>query len=95
MSRICILERGDTAAMHLMSPEEALPELLCHSYVNRFGRSALPSREKTLHMTHCARVLSEIPVYRLTVPTGLDRLSEAVGLVRSEMTEPTRAHASG
>jgi len=95
MAAICILERGSEAKLTRLSEGEALPELLVHSYVQRFGSAALPTQVKAAHMKHCIKAMAQIPVYRMTVPTGLDRLHEAVTMMENATADRADMHGYG
>lgn len=84
-SRIYVLERGEKAAISPLPAGEALAALIKFSYVTRFHRSAMPGMAAADHLRQCARLAGEIGVCRLEVPTGLDRIAEAVKLVESDV----------
>jgi hypothetical protein len=89
-TRIYILERGDRAAITPLPSIAALPAIIKFSYVTRFGRPALVGDFAATHLRQCAALAAQIGVCRLEVPTGLDRIDEAVALVESDLAEDNR-----
>lgn len=90
-TRIYILERGEKAAITPLPGIAALPAIIKFSYVTRFGRAALPSDLAKVHLRQCARLADHVGVRRLEVPTGLDRIGEAVDLIERDLAagDPT------
>ncbi|ESY11300.1 serine kinase [Mesorhizobium sp. C386A] len=84
-TRIYILERSDKAAITPLPGIGALPAIIKFSYVTRFGRPALVGDFATTHLRQCAALASQIGVCRLEVPTGLDRIGEAVALIENDL----------
>jgi hypothetical protein len=90
-TRIYILERGDKAAITPLPGVSALPAIIKFSYVTRFGRPALVGDFATTHLRQCAALASQIGVCRLEVPTGLDRIAEAVALIENDLAADNRS----
>ena len=84
-SRIYVLERGEKAAVSPLAGIAALPAIIKFSYVTRFGRPALVGDAAALHLGHCAGLANDVGVCRLEVPTGLDRIEEAVDLIERDL----------
>ena len=84
-TRIYILERSDKAAITPLPSIGALPAIIKFSYVTRFGRPALVGDFATTHLRQCAALASQVGVCRLEVPTGLDRIGEAVALIENDL----------
>ena len=84
-TRIYILERGERAAISPLPAIAALPAIIKFSYVTRFGRPALVGDAAALHLGHCAGLANHVGVCRLEVPTGLDRIGEAVDLIEEDV----------
>ncbi len=85
VTRIYILERGERAAILPFPTIAALPAIIKFSYVTRFGRSALVGDFAAKHLRHCAQLADHVGVCRLEVPTGLDRIGEAVDLIKMDL----------
>jgi len=86
-----MLERGDKAAVSPLASAGALPAIIKFSYVTRFGRAALAGASAAMHLRQCAGLADHVGVCRLEVPTGLDRIGEAVGLIERDLAAGTRS----
>ena len=84
-TRIYVLERGAKAAVSALPGIAALPAIIKFSYVTRFGRAALSGDFAALHLRQCSAIANHVGVFRLEVPTGLDRIGEAVALIESDL----------
>ena len=85
VSRIYILERGQSAAVHPVNMAEALPMLLRFSYIARFGRDALNGAAAGRHFHQAATLAGLGAVRRLEVPDGLDRLAAVPDLIAADV----------
>ncbi|TGT36486.1 serine kinase [Mesorhizobium sp. M8A.F.Ca.ET.165.01.1.1] len=84
-ARIYILERGERAGITPLPSIAALPAIIKFSYVTRFGRAALSGDFAAMHLRHCSAIANHVGVCRLDVPTGIDRIGEAVALIEKEL----------
>jgi hypothetical protein len=84
-SRIYILERGEKADITPLPGIAALPAIIKFSYVTRFGRAALPGDFAAMHLRQCSGIADHVGVCRLEVPTGLERIDEAVHLIERDL----------
>lgn len=82
-SRIYLLERGTKAEITRLAPVQALTAIMRFSYVTRFDTREIGA--DGAHLANCARLANLLQVCRLEVPTGLDRIDEAVRLVESDV----------
>jgi hypothetical protein len=89
-TRIYILERGERADITPLPAIAALPAIIKFSYVTRFGRAALPDHFAASHLRHCSGIANHVGVCRLEVPTGLDRIGEAVDLIERDLAAGSR-----
>ncbi|WP_027039768.1 serine kinase [Mesorhizobium ciceri] len=89
-TRIYILKRGERADITPLPAIAALPAVIKFSYVTRFGRAALPDDFAAAHLRQCSWIANHIGVYRLEVPTGLDRIGEAVELIEKDLSAGSR-----
>ena len=71
LGAICVIERGGETGIETLSPGEALPELLRHSYMAPLVPAMAIEAE---HLRRCARIAATVPVRRLRVGEGLDSL---------------------
>lgn len=84
-TRIYVLERGQKAGITPLPGIAALPAIIKFSYVTRFGRAALSGDFATLHFRQCSAIANHVGVFRLEVPTGLDRIGEAVEVIEADL----------
>ena len=84
-SRIYMLERGEKADITPLPGIAALPAIIKFSYVTRFGRAALPGDFAATHLRQCSGIANHVGVCRLEVPTGLERIDEAVALIERDL----------
>jgi hypothetical protein len=79
LAAICTLERmaADAPRVNRLSPSEAFPAVLAHAY--SFGL-ADPSRRQRMVDAYL-RLASLVPVFRVTVPDGLDTLDSTLDAV--------------
>nr|WP_244661505.1 serine kinase [Mesorhizobium huakuii] len=84
-TRIYVLERGQRAGITALPGIAALPAIIKFSYVTRFGRAALSGDFAALHFRQCSAIANHVGVFRLEVPTGLDRIGEAVDLIDADL----------
>lgn len=89
-TRIYILQRGDKAAISPLPGPGALSAIIKFSYVTRFGHAALVGDFAATHLRQCAGLANRIGVCRLEVPTGLDRIGEAVALIERDLAAGNR-----
>jgi len=82
---VYVLERGQRADITALPGIAALPAIIKFSYVTRFGRAALPDDFAALHFRQCSAIANHVGVFRLEVPTGLDRIGEAVELIEADL----------
>ncbi|WP_214472390.1 serine kinase [Mesorhizobium sp. dw_380] len=83
-TRIYVLERGQRAEITPLSGIAALQAIIKFSYVTRFGRAALTGDFAAMHFRQCSGIANHVGVCRLEVPTGLDRIGEAVELIETD-----------
>ncbi len=78
LKRIYVLDQGDALEISPLRPQEALAQLLRHTY----GAMGVghPS-----HFYDCASVVKGVPVYRLRRQKSLSRLSELTRFVEDDL----------
>ena len=89
-ARIYVLERGQRAEITPLPSIAALPAIIKFSYVTRFGRAALSGDFPAMHLRQCSGIANHVGVCRLEVPTGLDRIGEAVELIETDLAADPR-----
>ena len=90
VTRIYILERGEKAAISPLPSVGALSAIIKFSYVTRFGRPALVGDFAATHLRQCARLADHVGVCRLEVPTGLERIGQAVAVIEKDLAADNR-----
>lgn len=81
--RLYLLQRGEKAEVTRLPPGEALHAVMRFAYVTRFADRAVGA--DPAHLRNCARLASTLQVCRLEVPTGLERIDEAVRRVEQDI----------
>ncbi len=77
LRRVFILDEGPDATIERLAAQQALVELLRHSY----GPRTLQHVRREEHFRQCSRLASEIPVARLRVPRDFTRLDDVAILI--------------
>ena len=70
-----------------LSAQEALAQLIPHTFGARFGADYLAGARRKTHFLSCARLVSACPVWELTRPRDLALLPATVDLIARVMTE--------
>jgi hypothetical protein len=78
LKRIYVLAPGTDVQIESLSPQEALIELIGHSYAARFGNELLQATGMAKHFKQCARVAQNACLYRFRRPASLSVLDEHV-----------------
>ena len=81
---IFTLSEGPAPRLEILQPQEALLQLIGHSYVARFGKRLLRGERASLHFQHCANLVNKVPVYRLHRPSLLEVLFATARLVEDQ-----------
>lgn len=83
LKRVYVLKAGSKNLLEPIGPQEAFPELIRNYYTaGLLMASGAPS-----HLKQCARVISTVPVKRLSRADGLDHMPDLISLVESDMAE--------
>lgn len=81
LKRIYVLARGPAHVLELLRPQEALVELVRHSYCARL----LNGRDARRHFLHCASLANRVPVCRLKGERSLSALPNLAQLVEEDL----------
>lgn len=81
LRRIYVLGGGDVPEIRALKPQEALVELLRHTY----GRDLFRAVETRSHFLWCTSVINKVSVNGLRRPYSLSRLSDLVQLVEEDL----------
>jgi hypothetical protein len=80
-----VLERGGEFRLTPLTGADALVAMMRFSYATRFGRDLIHGRTAAAHLRQCADLARRIPVQRLTVPNGLERLRALPDWLEAEL----------
>jgi hypothetical protein len=78
LKRIYVLAVGQEVKIESLSRQEALVELIGHSYAARFGQELLKATGMASHFKQCAQVAQNTSVYRFRRAASLSVLDEHV-----------------
>lgn len=81
LKRIYVLASGPRVEIESLSPQEALVELIGHSYAARFGKELLQATGIATHFKQCAQVVQNTCLYRFRRPASLSVLDEHVSML--------------
>jgi hypothetical protein len=79
------LDKGDSPALKLLSPQEALVQLIGNSYIARASTPLLEGLGGTAHFHRCMSVLKQVAIYRLERPQVLELVPEIAKLVEANL----------
>jgi hypothetical protein len=85
-TRLYILEPGGELSIEPANERQAFQILLRFSYLSRFGNAALQGKRAQTFFEQCANLARLGVVSRLRVPRALDRLTDIVNLVFSDIS---------
>jgi hypothetical protein len=81
LKRIYALAAGPDVHIESLSPQEALIELISHSYAARFGNELLQASGLAMHFKQCVRVAQNTSLCRFTRTASLSSLDEHVNIL--------------
>ena len=90
LKHIYVLATGERLEIESLLPQEALLELIRHSYAARFGNHLLQATGMATHFKHCARLAQNTSVFRFRRPASLSVLDEHVSMLINDMS--VRSH---
>ncbi len=85
LRRIYVLAEGESQRIEPLQPQEALVELVRHSYVSRLRQAA----EAPTHFLQCSSVVKTVPIHRLRRPKYLPALPDLARLVEEDLAQST------
>ena len=86
LKRIYVLAPGQRVEIESLSRQEALIELIRHSYAARFGWQLLQATGIETHFKQCARLVQNARLYRFPRPASLSVLEEHVGMLINDLS---------
>jgi hypothetical protein len=86
LKSIYVLAAGQNLEIESLGSQEALIELIRHSYAARFGRKLLQGKEIATHFNQCARLVRHRRLYRFRRPAALSLLHEQANMLIEELS---------
>lgn len=81
LKHIYLLARGEYLEIESLSPQEALVELIRHSYAARFGNHLLRATGIATHFKQCVRLVQNARLHRFRRPASLSVIDEHAGML--------------
>jgi hypothetical protein len=85
LKAIYVLAPGPQVDVEPLGLQDAMKELIGHSYVTRFGNELLQETGMTLHFKRCVYLIQNANWYRFRRPRSLSSLDEHISRVISEL----------
>jgi hypothetical protein len=76
LERLYVLSEGPSLEIEPLAPQEAILQLIGHSYSSRFGKDLLRGPAAAQHLLQCKEVAGSAPIYRLRRPLSLQELPD-------------------
>jgi hypothetical protein len=84
LARVYVLAEGDQPEVESLKPQDAIVELIRHSYASPFIAA---SGLSTNHLKSCAELVGRLPIRRIRRPRRLDLIHAVAELVRLDLLE--------
>jgi len=81
LSDVFILSDGPEPKLTHLKPQEAILQLIAHSYMARFGGELLKGAVAERHLQQCSLLVQRVELHRLDRPNMLELLGTTAGLV--------------
>ena len=92
LRRLYIIGEAAQMEMTLLTPQQAIADLIGNSYIARFGRNALHGESAAMHLQQAATLVNNIPVFSLKRPNSLALLPSVVENVINHSAELELVH---
>lgn len=89
LKRLYVLAAGQRVEIETLTAQQALIELIGHSYAVRFGKELLQATGMASHFEQCARVVQSTCFYRFRRPPSLSILDEHLDTVINALSQDT------
>jgi HPr Serine kinase C-terminal domain len=86
LQKVYVLGDAQVIEIRAMKPQEVIQDLLCHSYVARFGRELLRQNEAS-HLFQLTELAKRVSISYLLKPISLSLLSEIAKRVETDCGE--------
>lgn len=90
LKQVYVLTGGTSLSSQLLSSQDAMVQLITHSYISRFDDQLLQGEAGFTHFHQCASLINHIPICFLERPRSLSLLDEVAHLVESNLVTKTR-----
>jgi hypothetical protein len=84
LKRIYVLAVAETPSIELLKPQDAMVELIRHSFLARCLKATEGS---AAHLQVCAALVSHVPICRLKRPRRLGQIGEVAQMVEADLQE--------
>lgn len=84
---IYVLSHGIEPAIKPLGPQEAIVQLITHSYVARFGKQLLEGIGAFSHLRQCTSLIDSVPIYSLERPRSLELLPAIAQMVEENLAD--------
>jgi len=89
LKRIYLIAPGPQVEIKSLSSQQALMELIGHSYAARFGNHLLEATGMATHFKQCLQLVQTTSVFRFRRPASLSFLAEHVSILTSTLAGNT------
>jgi hypothetical protein len=86
LKRIYVLAMGERLEIESLRPQEALVELIRHSYAARFGNHLLQATGIVTHFKQCSGLVQNARIYRFRRPAPLSVIDEHASMLIHELS---------
>jgi hypothetical protein len=91
LERIYLLSEGSSVHIKPLKPQEAMAKLIGNSFIPMLvGEKFIQSKGAGLHISQCANLVKNVPIYTLERPRSLELLSDIAHLVEEDLAVPVQ-----
>jgi HPr Serine kinase C-terminal domain len=91
LERIYLLSEGASVHIKPLKPQEAIAQLIGNSFIPMLvGEKFIQSKGAGLHISQCAHLVKNVPIYTLERPRSLELLSDIAHLIEEDLAVPVQ-----
>lgn len=91
LERIYLLSEGSSVHIKPLKPQEAMAKLIGNSFIPMLvGEKFIQSKGAGLHISQCANLVKNVPIYTLERPRSLELLSDIAHLIEEDLAVPVQ-----
>lgn len=91
LERIYLLSEGSSVHIKPLKPQEAIAKLIGNSFIPMLvGEKFIQSKGAGLHISQCANLVKNVPIYTLERPRSLELLSDIAHLIEEDLAVPVQ-----